>query len=95
MQTEFPPASRSAAAGTSSPSPRGVPVNDIARPQDLAAPVGIDAGPELGASWMPSTANRVFEAAPRLLACAEGMRYRTPEGHVTAAGQVQLELKTP
>jgi beta-alanine--pyruvate transaminase len=29
--------------------------------------------------WMPFTANRQFKAAPRLLASAQGMYYRTPE----------------
>ena len=55
-------------------------MNDIARPQDLAAPVAIDAGHELDAFWMPFTANRAFKAAPRMLARAEGMHYWTPEG---------------
>ena len=55
-------------------------MNDIARPQDLAAPVEIDAGHELDAFWMPFTANRAFKASPRMLARAEGMHYWTPEG---------------
>ena len=35
---------------------------------------------DLGAFWMPFTANRQFKAAPRLLSRAEGMYYWTPEG---------------
>jgi beta-alanine--pyruvate transaminase len=35
---------------------------------------------DLGAFWMPFTANRQFKAAPRMLAGAEGMYYRTPDG---------------
>lgn len=35
---------------------------------------------QLGAYWMPFTANRHFKAAPRLLASAEGMYYKTDEG---------------
>jgi len=35
---------------------------------------------DLSAFWMPFTDNRGFKAKPRLLASAEGMYYRTPEG---------------
>ncbi|MFN9711634.1 MAG: aspartate aminotransferase family protein [Alphaproteobacteria bacterium] len=35
---------------------------------------------DLSAFWMPFTANRQFKAAPRLLASAAGMYYRTEEG---------------
>jgi beta-alanine--pyruvate transaminase len=35
---------------------------------------------DLDAFWMPFTANRAFKANPRLLASAEGMYYRTPDG---------------
>jgi beta-alanine--pyruvate transaminase len=36
--------------------------------------------PDLEAWWMPFTANRQFKAAPRLLASASGMHYRTVDG---------------
>ena len=36
--------------------------------------------PAMDAFWMPFTANRQFKHAPRLLAQASGMHYRTPEG---------------
>lgn len=35
---------------------------------------------DLDAWWMPFTANRAFRAKPRLIASAEGMHYRTPDG---------------
>src|SRR5512139_3819748 len=35
---------------------------------------------QLGAYWMPFTANRQFKSAPRMVARAEGMHYWTPEG---------------
>jgi beta-alanine--pyruvate transaminase len=35
---------------------------------------------QLGAYWMPFTANRQFKAAPRLLVRAEGMHYWTDDG---------------
>lgn len=41
---------------------------------------------DLDAMWMPYTANRDFKAAPRLLAEAEGMTYRTPEGRAVLDG---------
>ena len=41
---------------------------------------------QLGAYWMPFTANRHFKAAPRLLASAEGMYYKTDEGKTILDG---------
>ncbi len=41
---------------------------------------------QLGAYWMPFTANRHFKAAPRLLASAEGMYYKTDEGKTVLDG---------
>ena len=41
---------------------------------------------DLDAWWMPFTANRQFKAAPRLLASASGMFYRTPEGEPVMDG---------
>ena len=35
---------------------------------------------DLGAYWLPFTANRAFKAQPRLLQSAAGMRYRTVDG---------------
>ena len=35
---------------------------------------------QLGAYWMPFTANRQFKSAPRMVARAEGMHYWTPDG---------------
>ena len=40
--------------------------------------------------WMPFTANRAFKAAPRLLARAEGMYYRTPDGREMLDGTAGL-----
>jgi len=45
---------------------------------------------ELGAFWMPFTANRQFKANPRLLARAEGMYYWTPEGRQVLDGVAGL-----
>ena len=45
---------------------------------------------ELDAWWMPFTANRQFKAAPRLLASAEGMHYRTPDGRAVLDGAAGL-----
>src|SRR5688500_1854217 len=42
------------------------------------------------AFWMPFTANRQFKAGPRLLASAEGMHYRTPEGREILDGTAGL-----
>lgn len=40
-----------------------------------------DFGPnDLDAFWMPFTPNRRFKTQPRMLASAQGMHYRTPEG---------------
>ncbi|MCA6317950.1 hypothetical protein, partial [Phenylobacterium sp.] len=39
-----------------------------------------DNRPDLSAFWMPFTANRQFKDAPRLLAEASGMYYRTVDG---------------
>jgi beta-alanine--pyruvate transaminase len=44
----------------------------------------------LDALWMPFTANREFKAAPRLLAEAEGMHYRTPDGRLVLDGTAGL-----
>jgi beta-alanine--pyruvate transaminase len=44
----------------------------------------------LEALWMPFTANREFKAAPRLLAEAEGMYYRTPDGRTVLDGVAGL-----
>ncbi len=40
--------------------------------------------------WMPFTANRAFKAEPRLLASADGMYYRTPEGRPILDGVAGL-----
>ena len=40
----------------------------------------------LGAFWMPYTPNRQFKAQPRLMASAEGITYRTPEGREVLDG---------
>jgi beta-alanine--pyruvate transaminase len=40
----------------------------------------------LDAFWMPFTANRQFKAAPRLVASAKGMTYKTPEGREVLDG---------
>ena len=50
----------------------------------LAAPERTDA------FWMPFTANRQYKAGPRLLASAEGMYYRTPEGREILDGTAGL-----
>ena len=41
---------------------------------------------DLAAFWMPFTANRPFKAAPRLLASASGMYYRTEDGREVLDG---------
>jgi beta-alanine--pyruvate transaminase len=41
---------------------------------------------DLDAWWMPFTANRQFKAAPRMLASAKDMHYKTPEGRVVLDG---------
>ena len=40
----------------------------------------------LDALWMPFTANRPFKATPRLLASAQGVAFRTPEGREVLDG---------
>jgi beta-alanine--pyruvate transaminase len=40
----------------------------------------IPTAPNLGAYWMPFTANRLFKENPRMLARASGLYYETPEG---------------
>ena len=37
-------------------------------------------GAALDAFWMPFTPNRQFKASPRLVASAQGIAYRTPDG---------------
>jgi beta-alanine--pyruvate transaminase len=41
---------------------------------------------QLGAYWMPFTANRQFKAAPRMIASAEGMHITTAEGRTLLDG---------
>jgi beta-alanine--pyruvate transaminase len=41
---------------------------------------------DTNAFWMPFTPNRRFKAAPRLVASAEGIAYRTPEGREVLDG---------
>jgi len=41
---------------------------------------------DLSSFWMPFTANRQFKAAPRLLASAKGMYYRTSDGREVLDG---------
>jgi beta-alanine--pyruvate transaminase len=41
---------------------------------------------QLGAYWMPFTANRHFKSAPRLLASADGMYYKTDQGDTILDG---------
>ena len=59
-----------------------------------AFPVGMD--PALAvpartdAFWMPFTANRQYKVGPRLLASAEGMYYRTPDGREILDGTAGL-----
>ncbi len=45
---------------------------------------------DTAAWWMPFTANRAFKANPRLLASADGMYYRTPEGRTVLDGTAGL-----
>ncbi|SED82338.1 beta-alanine--pyruvate transaminase [Rhizobiales bacterium GAS188] len=45
---------------------------------------------DLSAFWMPFTANRQFKAAPRLLASASGMSYRTADGREVLDGTAGL-----
>ena len=46
--------------------------------------------PDMGAFWMPFTANRQFKSNPRMLARAEGMYYYTPEGRKILDGTAGL-----
>jgi len=45
---------------------------------------------DLDAFWMPFTANRQFKAAPRLLAAAQGMYYRSHDGRQVLDGMSGL-----
>src|SRR5260221_9693625 len=45
---------------------------------------------DLGAYWMPFTANRQFKGKPRLLASADGMYYRTADGRQILDGVAGL-----
>ena len=45
---------------------------------------------DLGAYWMPFTANRQFKGNPRMLARASGMYYETPEGRKILDGVAGL-----
>ncbi len=45
---------------------------------------------DLAAYWMPFTPNRQFKAAPRLLASAKGMYYRTTDGREVLDGSAGL-----
>jgi beta-alanine--pyruvate transaminase len=42
--------------------------------------------PSLDSLWMPFTPNRQFKATPRLVASAQGIAYRTPEGREVLDG---------
>jgi beta-alanine--pyruvate transaminase len=55
-------------------------VNDIARPQQFDADALLGMPTDLGAFWMPFTANRQYKSQPRMVSRAEGMYYYTPEG---------------
>jgi beta-alanine--pyruvate transaminase len=46
--------------------------------------------PEMGAFWMPFTANRQFKANPRLMASAKGMYYTTVDGRRVLDGTAGL-----
>jgi beta-alanine--pyruvate transaminase len=59
---------------------------DIERP---VAPDGQQDG-DLSRFWMPFTANRQFKAAPRMLAGARGMYYRTTDGRQILDGTAGL-----
>ena len=45
---------------------------------------------DIAAWWMPFTANRAFKSEPRLLASADGMYYRTPDGRDILDGTAGL-----
>lgn len=48
------------------------------------------ANDRLASFWMPFTANRAFKAHPRLLVAAEGMYYRSEDGHQLLDGTAGL-----
>jgi beta-alanine--pyruvate transaminase len=48
------------------------------------------ANDRLASFWMPFTANRTFKAHPRLLVGAQGMHYRTEDGHRLLDGAAGL-----
>jgi hypothetical protein len=50
---------------------------------------------DLGAYWMPFTANRAFKQSPRLLAYAEGMHYFSPDGRAIIAATRAFGAPTP
>ena len=52
--------------------------------------MGANTNLDLGAWWMPFTANRQFKASPRMLARAEGMHYFTPDGRQILDGTAGL-----
>src|SRR5215471_16180865 len=56
----------------------------------LAQPAQASVPNDLEAYWLPFTPNRVFKAAPRLLARAKGMHYYTPEGRAVLDGTAGL-----
>ena len=56
----------------------------IVNPRDL----GADA--DRSAFWMPFTANKAFKADPRMIASADGMFYRTTDGHTVLDGVAGL-----
>jgi beta-alanine--pyruvate transaminase len=58
--------------------------------EELKLPSALRNTPDLDAWWMPFTANRQFKAAPRLLASAEGMFYRTVDGQRVMDGSAGL-----
>ena len=45
---------------------------------------------DLSSFWMPFTANRSFKKNPRLLASADRMHYKTPEGREILDGTAGL-----
>src|SRR5271155_1352019 len=58
---------------------------------DDAGHPGIAARPnDLEAFWMPFTANRQFKAAPRLLASAKDMHYKSHDGRTILDGTAGL-----
>ena len=64
--------------------------HSIATPSTSMPTVVPDEANSLEALWMPFTANRAFKHAPRLLAEASGMHYRTPEGRQILDGAAGL-----